>query len=408
MKTNKHCPKYRRNTESQPESMDMKKSTGKPSSSDLSGEVWLTPIDNKKPAPKSATKISVNEATKVGDSTSKTPGSSDVAAVSEIDSGTKLTSRKLKISSKAKPKASKVESDSPFHSLMPAYSRERGESELHNPSVSGQLLPSTETDQAASSRYTTSVPQPSLSIDKDQAESCRPHRVIWPPTGKEHSQKKLVIKRLKEITDHDSGSLEETPQFESRKTKRMAELADFQRQQRLRLSENFLDWGPKDDRKWRKEQDISTELHREGKVRRAYDDSTVSEERSEIAESRRYREVIRSEREEEKRRKAKQKKKLQRGILENYPPRRNDGISSESGQNINSLCVSDFERNRTEYAPQPKRRKKGQVKILVASIFYFCSLKCYCSITTLLAFIVSCVYIRTVVEIKLELTVLPN
>ncbi|ANM65625.1 histone acetyltransferase of the TAFII250 family 2 [Arabidopsis thaliana] len=361
MKTNKHCPKYRRNTESQPESMDMKKSTGKPSSSDLSGEVWLTPIDNKKPAPKSATKISVNEATKVGDSTSKTPGSSDVAAVSEIDSGTKLTSRKLKISSKAKPKASKVESDSPFHSLMPAYSRERGESELHNPSVSGQLLPSTETDQAASSRYTTSVPQPSLSIDKDQAESCRPHRVIWPPTGKEHSQKKLVIKRLKEITDHDSGSLEETPQFESRKTKRMAELADFQRQQRLRLSENFLDWGPKDDRKWRKEQDISTELHREGKVRRAYDDSTVSEERSEIAESRRYREVIRSEREEEKRRKAKQKKKLQRGILENYPPRRNDGISSESGQNINSLCVSDFERNRTEYAPQPKRRKKGQV-----------------------------------------------
>ncbi|KAG7631784.1 Bromodomain [Arabidopsis suecica] len=361
MKTNKHCPKYRRNTESQPESMDMKKSTGKPSSSDLSGEVWLTPMENKKPAPKSATKFSVNEATKVGDSTSKTPGSSDVAAVSDIDSGTKLTSRKLKISSKENPKASKVESDSSFHSLMPAYSRERGESELHNPSVSGQLLPSTETDQAASSRYTTSVPQPSLSIDKDQAESCRPHRVIWPPTEKEHSQKKLVIKRLKEITDHDSGSLEETPQFESRKTKRMAELADFQRQQRLRLSENFLDWGPKEDRKWRKEQDISTELHREGKVRRAYDDSTVSEERSEIAESRRYREVIRSEREEEKRQKAKQKKKLQRGILENYPPRRNDGISSESGQNINSLCVSDFERNRTEYAPQPKRRQKGQV-----------------------------------------------
>jgi len=75
MKTNKHCPKYRRNTESQPESMDMKKSTGKPSSSDLSGQVWLTPIENKKPAPKSATKFSVKEATKVGDSTSKTPGS---------------------------------------------------------------------------------------------------------------------------------------------------------------------------------------------------------------------------------------------------------------------------------------------------------------------------------------------
>ncbi|KAG7577811.1 Bromodomain [Arabidopsis thaliana x Arabidopsis arenosa] len=358
MKTNKHCPQYRGNTESHPESIYMKKSTEKPSSSDLSGEVWLKPIENKTLVPKIATKFSLNEATKVGDSTSKTPGSSDLAAVSDINYGTKLTSRKLKISSKAKPKASMVESDSPSHSLMHAFRRERGESESHNPSVSGQLLPSTETNQAASSMHTISVPQPSLSTDKDQAESCRPHRIIWLPTEKEHPQKKLVIKCLKEIADHDSGSVEETPQFESRTIKRMA---DFQRQQRLRLSDNCLDWGAKEDKIWRKEQDISTERHREGKLRRDYDDITVSEDRSEIDEIRRYKEVIRSERGEEERKKAKQEKNLQPKIIEDYPPRRKERKLSERGQNINSLCVSDFERNGTEYAPQPKRRKKGQV-----------------------------------------------
>uniref|UniRef100_A0A1J3GLH2 Transcription initiation factor TFIID subunit 1 n=1 Tax=Noccaea caerulescens TaxID=107243 RepID=A0A1J3GLH2_NOCCA len=392
MRTNKHCPRYRENTESQPEGMDMEKSVGKPSSSELSGQTKkLKPIKNRKVAPKSAIKVSVDETPKGDNSSSKTgtlplrfrygipaggmsdnpgseaPGSTEQATVSDIDSRTKSTSKisKLKISSKAKPKESKVESDRPSHSLMPTYSRERAESETHKPSVSGQPLSSTERNQAASSRHTISIPQPSMSLDRDQAESRRPHLVIRPPTEREQPQKKLVIKRSKEI-DHDMSSLEESPRFESRKTKRMAELAGFQRQQSFRLPEKSLERRPKEDRAWWEEEEISTGGHRA--ARRDYDDMTASEEPNEIAEIRRYEEVIRNEREEEERQKAKKKKKkkklqpeLVEGYLEDYPPRRNDRRLSERGRNVRSRYVSDFEVNGADYAPQPKRRKKGEV-----------------------------------------------
>lgn len=412
MRTNKHCPRYRENTESQPEGIDMEKSAGKPSSSELSGQPKLKPIKNSKAAPKSAMKTSVNEAPKGDNLTLKTgvlplkfrygiptgelsdkpvseaPGSSEQAVVSDIDTGTKSTSKisKLKISSKAKPKESKVESDRPSHPLMPTFSRERGESESHKPSVSGQPLSSTERNQAASSRHTISIPRPSLSMDTDQAESRRPHLVIRPPTEREQPQKKLVIKRSKEINDHDMSSLEESPRFESRKTKRMTELSGFQRQQSFRLSENSLERRPKEDRVWWEEEEISTGRHREVRMRRDYDDMTVSEEPNEIAEIRRYEEVIRSEREEEERQKAKKKKKKKKlqpemieGYLEDYPPRRNDRRLSERGRNVKSRYVSDFERDGAEYAPQPKRRKKGEVKFSLLPYLTFFS-RSYCSI----------------------------
>lgn len=411
MRTNKHCPRYRENTESQPEGMDMEKSVGKPSSSELSGQTKkLKPIKNRKVAPKSAIKVSVDETPKGDNSSSKTgtlplrfrygipaggmsdnpgseaPGSTEQATVSDIDTRTKSTSKisKLKISSKAKPKESKVESDRPSHSLMPTYSRERAESETHKPSVSGQPLSSTERNQGASSRHTISIPQPSMSLDRDQAESRRPHLVIRPPTEREQPQKKLVIKRSKEI-DHDMSSLEESPRFESRKTKRMAELAGFQRQQSFRLAENSLERRPKEDRAWWEEEEISTGGHRAARrdYDYDYDDMTASEEPNEIAEIRRYEEVIRNEREEEERQKAKKKKKkkklqpeLVEGYLEDYPPRRNDRRLSERGRNVRSRYVSDFEVNGADYAPQPKRRKKGEVtkSFFLLPYLYFCFL----------------------------------
>ncbi|CAN8290270.1 unnamed protein product [Cochlearia groenlandica] len=391
MRTNKHCPRYRENTESQPEGIDMEKSVGKPSSSELSGQAKIKPIKptkNSKAASKSALKVSVDESLKGDNSTSKSgalplkfrygipagdmsdkpgseaPGSSVQAAVSDIDTGTKFTSKisKLKISSKAKPKESKAESDRPLHSLMPTYS------DSHKPSVSGQPLSSAERNQAASSRHTISILQPSLSMDRDQAESRRPHLVIRPPTEREQPQKKLVIKRSKEITDHDMSSLEESPRFESRKTKRMAELAGCQRQQSFRLSENSIERRPNEDRVWWEEDEVSTGMYRESKARRDYGDINVSEEPTEIAEIRRYEEVLRSEREEEEQQKAKKKKKkkklqpeIMKGYVEDYPPRRNDRRLAERGRNVRSRYVSDFETNGADYAPQPKRRKKGEV-----------------------------------------------
>ncbi|CDY44660.1 BnaA08g06800D [Brassica napus] len=322
MRTNKHCPRYRENTDPQPEGVDMEKSVGKPSTSELSGQAKIKPIKSSKAAPKSAIKVTVDATPKGDSSTSKTGG----------------LPLKFRYGIPAGAMSDTPGSEAP------------GSSEQAAPCVSG--------NQAASSRHTISILQPSLSMDRDQAESRRPHLVIRPPTEREQPQKKLVIKRSKEITDHDMSSLEESPRFESRKTKRMAELTGFQRQQSFRVAENSLERRPKEDRVWWDEEEISR--------RRDYDDMNVTEEPNEIAEIRRYEEVLRSEREEEERQKAKNKKKkkkmqpeLVEGYLEDYPPRRNN--NDRRGRNVRSRYVSDFEMNGADYAPQPKRRKKGEV-----------------------------------------------
>lgn len=179
-----------------------------------------------------------------------------------------------------------------------------------------------------------SITQPSLRMDKEH--------VIQRPKETEQPQKKLVIKRSKVITDHDRSSLEMSSQFESRKTMRMAEPEGFQRQQRFRLS--GLHRGPKEGRVWQEEREISTERHREARVRRDYDDITGFEKANEIG----------SEREE--------KERQQKLYLEDYPRRRNDRRLLERVQKVRSQYASDFERNVAEYAPQPKRRKKGEVQ----------------------------------------------
>ncbi|CAH8392747.1 unnamed protein product [Eruca vesicaria subsp. sativa] len=264
MKTNKHCPKYRATTESLPEGIYVKKSAGTPSCSGLSGQVKLEPIKNKKTAPKSPTKVSVDEAPKGDNSTSKTGGG--------------LTLR-FKCAGEMLDKPG---SETPRRTMEEP---ERGESKSHKPSVSGQLLSSTERNQAASSRLAISITQPSFRVDKKV--------VFLPPNEREQPQKKLVIKRSKVLTDHDRTSREMSSQFESRKTMRIAEPEGFKRKQRFIFSENSLDRGLKEDRVWQEEREIRTERHREARLRSQY--------------------------------------------------------------------VSDFERNVEEYAPQPKRRKKGEV-----------------------------------------------
>ncbi|KAL0690634.1 hypothetical protein Bca4012_090313 [Brassica carinata] len=332
MKTNKHCPKYRATTEPQPEGIYVKKSSETPSSSDLSGQVKLEPIKSKKTAPKSPTKVSVDEAPKGDNPTSKTGGLT-LRFKCAIPAGGRLD----KPGSET-PRRSMEEPDRPLPSLMPAFIRERGESESHRPSVSGQSFSNTERNQAASSRLTMSITQPSLRMDKEL--------VIQRPNEREQPQKKLVIKRSKVITD----SLELTSQFESRKTMRMAEPEGFQSQQRFRLSENSLHRGPKEGRVWQEEREISTERHREARVRRDYDDMTKFEKASEIG----------SEREEKERQKKLQPEVIER-YLEGYPRRRNDRKLLERVQKVRSQYDSDFEWNVAEYAPQPKRRKKGEV-----------------------------------------------
>ncbi|XP_010535990.1 PREDICTED: transcription initiation factor TFIID subunit 1 isoform X2 [Tarenaya hassleriana] len=391
MRTNKHCPKYRENTESQHEDMDMEKSAGKPNVSDISGQTKTKPVKSK-PASKSIMKVPLAEAPEGETSTSKTkglplrfryggpaggglvdipvpeaPGSSDLAAASDLETVTKSASRisKIKISNKAKPEELQVESDRPSQSILPSVGRDRYLSESHKPSVSGQPLSSTEREQVIPSRL---IPQPSMSTDRDQAESGRLHLVIRPPAEREQPQKKLVIKRSKEKFDHDWSSLEESPQFESRKTKRMADLAGYQRQESFRLAEDSLKRRPKVERAWWGEEE-GAERHMEGRARRGYDDSAVSDEPEEIVEIRRYEEVIRREREEEERAKAKKKKKkkkLQPEVreevyLDDYPSRRNDRRIAERGRSSRSRYVSELDRDGAEYAPQPKRRRKGEV-----------------------------------------------
>ncbi|KAG2317599.1 hypothetical protein Bca52824_020721 [Brassica carinata] len=321
MKTNKHCPKYRATTESHAEGIYVKKSSGTLSSSNLSGQVKLELIKNKKTAPKSPIKFSVDEAPKGDNSTSKTGGLT-LRFKCAIPAGGMLD----KPGSET-PRRSMGEPDRPLPSLMPELMTERAESESHKPSVSGQSFSNTERNQPASSRLTISITQPSLRMDKEL--------VIQRPKEREQPQKKLVIKRSKVITDHEMSSLEMSSQFDSRKTMRMAEPVDFQRQQRFRLSENSLD------------REISTERQREARVRRDYYDMTGFEKAN--------------EREEKERRKKVQPEVIER-YVEDYPRRRNDKRLLERVQKVRSQYVSDFERNvAEEYAPQPKRRKKGEV-----------------------------------------------
>ncbi|GLT91585.1 hypothetical protein SLE2022_094660 [Rubroshorea leprosula] len=370
MRTNKNCPKYGEDPESHVEATE-EKASGKSNPLDPSGQSQLKTM-KKKPIAKSATKISVVEAPEGEKSDSNikvhqlkfkcsndkpsdklsfgVTQSSDQPVTSDFETGSKSISKvsRIKISNRMKPDEMQVESGKRSIIIRPPVDIDRGQAESSKASV---------------------IIRPPASIERDQFEPHRHSIVIRPPTDKdrERSQKKIIIKRPKEIVDLDTFSHDGTPHPEYRKTKKIVELSSFQthgKHDSLRLNEESVKRHAREERRWWEEEEKrrNAERVREERARRIFEEERrmLEEEQERFAEIKRYEESIRREREEEERQRAKKKKKKKKKVeikddySEDYMSRRNDRRMPERDRNAKRQYGAD-------YGPPTKRRRGGEV-----------------------------------------------
>ncbi|PPE02912.1 hypothetical protein GOBAR_DD00072 [Gossypium barbadense] len=317
MRTNKHCPKYGEDPETQVEATELEKTPGKSTSLEPSGQSQLKMM-KKKLITKSATKIAVVEASEGEKSSTNTKAlplkfkcstdrpsdkltsggtqSSDIPVTSDPENGAKSAAKvsKIIISNRAKPDEMQVESHNVPVVIRHQVDIDRGQAESHKKSI---------------------VIKPPTNMERDQVEPHKPSVVIRPPADKDKDQpqKKIIIKRPKEIIDLDQLSQEGGTYPEARKL--------YEEEMRL------------------------------------------LEERERFAEITRYTEDIRREREEEERQKAKKKKKkkaeIKEDYLEDYRTRRNDRRAPERDRGAKRKPV-ELGRYGAEYVPPTKRRRGGE------------------------------------------------
>ncbi|KAJ8768872.1 hypothetical protein K2173_023867 [Erythroxylum novogranatense] len=374
MRTNKNCPKYGEEPESQSETVDLEKASGK-SAVDPS---IRTQLKLQKKKTKSLTKSEASEDEKstlktkalpmkfkcgsmekfsdkpvdVVTQNSDIPISSDVQqSGADTQSGSKSVAKinKIKFSNKPKHEDATVELNKPSIVIRPPSDAERGQIEYHKPSI---------------------VIKPPVNTDKDHAESHKPSIVIRPPAEKEREQahKKIVIKRSKEIVDLDQVSQDGTPGFEYRKTKKIVELSgygNYDKQKNAHFTGESAKHTRDERRFWEEEEKRRTvERSRESRVRRIREEEIRLVEEQGIAELRRYEEVIRREREEEQQKANKKKKKkpeISDDFSEDYRARRNDGRMAKRDRAAKRRPVTEIGRYSSAYAPVTKRRRGGEV-----------------------------------------------
>ncbi|KAF2294187.1 hypothetical protein GH714_008082 [Hevea brasiliensis] len=236
MRTNKNCPKYGEEPDTQVEITEIEKASAKSSSLDPSSKSQQK-LQKKKSMTESTTKIEAPEGEKSSlkskvlpvkfkcGSTEKfsdkpadgaaqssdlpitsdaRPDSSDLETVSKPISKV----NKIIISNKAKPDDVQVESHKPSIVIRPPLDTDRGQIEPHKPSI---------------------VIRPPINAERNHIESHKPSIVIRPPAAKDRDQghKKIVIKQPKEIIDVDQGSQDGSTGFEYRKIKKIAELSGW-------------------------------------------------------------------------------------------------------------------------------------------------------------------------------------
>ncbi|KAL5747023.1 hypothetical protein ACOSQ2_024320 [Xanthoceras sorbifolium] len=399
MRTNKNCPKYGADPETQLEIADIEKASGKSNSLDPSSQSQLKNL-KKKLIPKSATKIAVVEAPEDETPSTKakvlpvkfkcgsTNKPSDNHVLAPTQSSEKLVStdvqivnkstskaNRLVVSNKLKPVEMQFESPKPSIVIRPVADVDRGQVESHKPSSIVIRPPiNTDREQVETPKYL--VIRPPANADREQVESHKTSIVIRPPTDKdrEHPQKKIVIKRPKEVVDLDRVSQDGTPYLEYRKTKKIVELSSFEnrgKQENLLLkSESAKRKAREGKRLWEEEEKRrNVKRLREERARMLYEEEMrVIEEREMLAEAeiRRYQESLRREREEEERQKAKKKKKKKRPeivdeYLEDYRARKNERRMPERDRSAKRRPVVELARYSAEQAPPTKRRRGGEV-----------------------------------------------
>ncbi|KAH7553347.1 hypothetical protein JRO89_XS12G0000500 [Xanthoceras sorbifolium] len=395
MRTNKNCPKYGADPETQLEIIE--KASGKSNSLDPSSQSQLKSL-KKKLIPKSATKIAVVEAPE--DETPSTKAkvlpvkfkcgstnkpsdkhvlaptqSSDKLVSTDVQIVNKSTSKanRLVVSNKLKPVEMQFESPKPSIVIRPLADVDRSQVESHKPSNIVKRPPiNADREQVETPKYI--VIRPSANADREQVESHKTSIVIRPSTDKdrEHPQKKIVIKRPKEVVDLDPVSQDGTPYLEYRKTKKIVELSSFEnrgKQQNLLLkSESAKRKAREGKRLWEEEEKRrNVKRLREERARMLYEEEMrVIEERERLAEAeiRRYQDSLRREREEEERQKAKKKKKKKPEIVDeyvdDYRARKNDRRMPERDRSAKRPVV-ELARYSAEQAPPTKRRRGGEV-----------------------------------------------
>ncbi|KAJ4851203.1 hypothetical protein Tsubulata_024376 [Turnera subulata] len=378
MRTNKNCPKYGEDPETQVETSDLEKASAKSNYCEPSSKSQQK-MQKKKIVPKTATKVDTPESEKTSlkakvvpvkfkcGSTEKSgdklvdgaaPSSeqhitSDVRPLnSDLDTGSRSVTKvnKIVISNKAKSEEAQAESRKPSIVIKPPAETDRGQIESHKPSI---------------------FIRPPAEKDRDHVESHKPSIVIRPPAEKdrEKTNKKLVIRRPKEIVDLDQVSQDGSSGFEYRKTKRIVELSSFEKhgkQDSLHFAGDTSKRKAREERRWWEEEEKrrNAERLREDRARRIYEEEMRMHEEERLEEIRRYQEAIRRETEEEERQKAKKKKKKKKkpeiteDYLEDYRARRNDRRMLERDRVAKRRPIEDLGR---EFTPATKRRRGGEV-----------------------------------------------
>ncbi|XP_052178935.1 transcription initiation factor TFIID subunit 1 isoform X2 [Diospyros lotus] len=333
MRTNKNCPKYGEDLDTQVEGTEPDKASTRANSSDRLGQTQQKTV-TKKPVPKGATKMALLEVPEEDKSSSKTK-------VLKVKCGTTD-----KVPDRLTPTASQS-SERPVTSDV----------EVGN-------KPAVKVNKIIFSNK--------MKSDDAPVESHKPSIVIKPPveTEKDLPRKKIIIKRPKDTINVDQDSRDGEAGLEYRKMKKIIELSTLAEHQSKRLPEESSSKKSREDKRWWEEEEKrrNAESEREERSRRLYEQSRILEEQERLAELRRYEEALRGEREEEERQRAKKKKKKRPEIRDesddytnDFRPRRTDRRLPERERTAKRQPIVELGRYGAEYAPPKKRRRVGEV-----------------------------------------------
>ncbi|KAK7407342.1 hypothetical protein VNO78_09180 [Psophocarpus tetragonolobus] len=352
MRTNKNCPKYGEDLETQLESTDMEKTSGKSSLVDPSSHLQHK-APSKKSISKSATKVApVDNSTKIPlkFKCGSTEKSSDKPAIETLqssdkpvtsDSETAKSAKVNKIIFPKKVKPDDTQAESRKHAIVIRPPTDSGRGRVDSPKFPIKIRPPTE-------------------IDRDQ------------------SHKKIVIKRTKEVIDLELDSPAGNTGLQHRKTKRIVELSNFEKhkkQETVYGAEGFVKWNTKEDRRWWDEQEKrrnDSRLREEDRARH-HKEIRMLKEQERLDEIKRFEEDIRIDREEEERQKAKKKKKkkkpeLRDEYLDDPRARRHDKRMPERDRSGKRRSVTELGKIGADYMPPTKRRRGGGGEVGLANI----------------------------------------
>lgn len=385
MRTNKNCPRYGEDPESQvdrgdPDKASVKTTTLDPSSSQHqqkpSGKKIMqkgggktaqveAPENEKSLTKVKSLKLKCGSVDKILDSTTLKPTQSSdqmVVPVAENKPASKVS--KIVISSKSKQGEMQVESQKPNIVIRPP---DRGQAETPKTSI---------------------VFRPPMAADQGQVELHKPSIVIKPPTDteKERTHKKIKLKKPKEAVDLDQMSQEGSVDYDYRKTKKIVELegfASYRSEETGHFSDSLSKRRAREDQRWWEEEEKRrhAEMVREERMRRFYvEESRMLEEQERLAEIERYEVSIRREREEEERLKAKKKKlkrpQVREEFVEDYRgTRRNDRRMPERERAARRKHFNEAAKLTADLPPPTKRRRGGEVRIFLPNSHCFLQLK---------------------------------